>query len=189
MRYIYLPALLLAACSAAELPKNVPPGERDPVTVEARFAGSEAGAQELAEFRFPKGSSRLGREARERIDNALKKAREEGKIAEVKIIAWSDNDSAPLEGDSLPKKDQDLAARRLEAVGRVLAPKVKEAKLRSYNMAASTGELDQLFGSSEYRLKESLRASGVATEVSEGTSMAGKALVMLVTEKPEPKER
>jgi hypothetical protein len=184
MRYLLLSLFVLSACSSAELPKNIPPSERDPVTVEAKFAGSEVGAQQIAEFRFPKGSALLPREAQARIGNAFDKA---GPLSEIKILAWPDRESAPVKGDSLPKNDQELAAKRIEAVGKAIAPRAKRVKVRTHNMATSTGPLDRLLGTSEYRVKDSLQASGVATDQKEGTKMAGKALVLLVpAEKKKP---
>ena len=179
MRYLYLLPFTLFACSSAELPKNVPAGERDPVTVEARFAGSEVGAREIAEFRFAKGSAALSPEALERIENAFAKA---GKLSEVKVLAWPDRESAPVKGDSLPKADQDLAAKRIEAIGRAIAPHAKGLKVRTHNMASSASTLDRILQTSEYRVKDSLQSSGVASAQQEGTPMAGKALVMLVPE-------
>jgi hypothetical protein len=177
MRYLYLLPFALFACSSAELPKNVPAGERDPVTVEAKFAGSEVGAHEIAEFRFPEGSAELSKEALDRIDNAFGKA---GPLAEVKVLAWPDRESAPVKGKSLPKADQDLATKRIEAIGRAIAPRTKGMKVRTHNMASSPSTLDRILQTSEYRVKDSLQASGVASGRKEGTSMAGKGLVMLV---------
>lgn len=186
MRYFFLLPLAFFSCSSAELPKNVPLGERDPVTVEAKFAGSEVGAHEIAEFRFDKGSAQLGKEALERIENAFGKA---GKLAEVKILAWPDRESAPVKGDSLSKADQDLAAKRLEAIGKAIAPRTKGMKLRTHNMATSTSTFDRILRTSEYRVKESLQDSGVATKQKAGIPMAGKALVMLVPEEKAKKPK
>lgn len=179
MRHLYLLPLFLFSCSSAELPKNVPAGERDPVTVEAKFAANEVGASEIAEFRFAKGSAALSGEALERINHSFAKA---GPLAEVKILAWPDRESAPVKGESLPKADQDLAARRIEAIGRAIAPRTKGMKVRTHNMASSAGTLDQILQTSEYRVKDSLQSSGVASGQKEGIKMAGKALVMFVPE-------
>lgn len=183
MRYPYLLPLLLFSCSSAELPKNVPPGERDPVTVEAKFAGSEVGAAKIAEFRFAKGSTALSREAMERISRSFSKA---GSLSEVKILAWPDRESTSVEGESLPEADQRLAAERIESIGRAIANRTKGMKVRTHNMAASAGALDRILQTSEFRVKDSLQSSGIASEQKDGVSMAGKALVMLV---PEAKEK
>jgi hypothetical protein len=180
MRFVILFPFVLFACSAAPLPKNVPPGERDPVTVEAKFAGSEVGANEIAEFRFKKGSTALTSKARKRIANTFKKP---GKLAEIKILAWPDRESPPLKGNSLPEADQKLADQRIAAIQKALAPHAKGAEVNTYNMATTASTLDRLLRGSEYEVKESLQESGVASRGKEGVPMAGKGIVMLVREK------
>jgi hypothetical protein len=155
MRFVILFPFVLApfalfACSAAPLPKDVSPGERDPVTVEARFARSELGASEIVEFRFPEGSAALSAEARKSIEGALAKT---GKLADQRLqairkaIAWR--------------------TRGIEEVS-------------THNMAKTASTMERLLQPPDYRVKEFLQDSGAANDEKEGTPMKGKGIVMLV---------
>ena len=184
MRKLIPLTLLLSACAAAELPRNVPPGEQDPATVEAKFAASEEGAAEVAEFRFRRGSAGLSPEAQRRIARAVARARAAGELAEIRIVAWPDKNSAGLKNDSLSSADRELARRRLDAIEGALGSVAAEK--HAHNMAESPDAWDRLFQRADFRLKRALQRAGAKVEGSgSGTaSMAGKGIVMVSVKVP-----
>jgi hypothetical protein len=177
-------------CSSSPIPRNVPVTEKKDVgTVEAKYAASELGAQQVAELRFPRGSAKLKLKELKRLDAALSKARKEGKVDEIKVIAWADREYPSYNSGSLPKPDQELARERNEAIQKILTGKVSGAGINTYNMAVYPNGAERLFKTSDFRVKRSLEQAGIpnADTGVKMPAMAGKALVMILLEKrPEP---
>ncbi|MGE3260963.1 MAG: hypothetical protein AB7K68_04205 [Bacteriovoracia bacterium] len=179
-------ASLVSACSTSPTPRNMPVTEnKDIRTVEAKYAASELGAQEVAEIRFPKNSTRIRKAELRKLNAALVKAQAAGKIEEIKVIAWADREFPSFNSGSLPKADQALAERRTEEIGKALANKVKDVDVDKYNMAVYPTGVDRLFKTSDFRVKRSLEQAGIPNSDSgvKTPAMSGKALVMILLEK------
>jgi hypothetical protein len=181
MRFLIIPALLLHACAAAKLPANVPVTERkDPVAVEAKFAGNEIGAQYVVQVRFKKNSAEISSKELKDIAAALSQAEASGGVGSVQLVAWADAESAGLKKASLPPHDQRLAEKRLGTLKTALAEKVPEKSLGSHNMAQSPSAIDRLIATSDFKLKQALESAGVNQQEKKGTvSLASKGLVLI----------
>lgn len=179
-------AIALAGCSTSPTPRNTPVSENKNVqTVEAKYAASELGAQEVAEIRFPRGSTELKGSELRKINTAIAKAQSTGKIEEIKVIAWADREFPSFNDGSLPRSDQTLADHRSDALQNLLSSKVKDVDIDKYNMAVYPNGVDRLFKTSDFRVKRSLEQAGIPNTDSgvKAPPMSGKALVMILLEK------
>jgi hypothetical protein len=177
---------LLFACSTSPTPRNVPVTEsKDTRTVEAKYAASDLGAQEVAEVHFARGSNRISKSELKKLNAALAKAQTSGKVDEIKIVSWADREFPSFNGGSLPKPDQDLAERRNESIRKTLENKMKGVGMDKYNMAVYPSGVSRLFKTSDFRVKRSLEQAGIPNSDTgvKTPAMSGKALVMILLEK------
>lgn len=176
----------LASCSSSPTPRNVPvTQQKDTRTVEAKYSASELGAQEVAEIKFPKGSTRISAADMRKINAALAKAQAAGKVEEIKVVSWADREFPSFNDGSLPKPDQNLAERRNDEITKVLDAKVKNVDVDKFNMAVYPNGVARLFKTDDFRVKHSLEQAGIPNTDSgvKAPAMAGKALVMILLEK------
>ena len=79
-------------------------------------------------------------------------------MADVKVIAWSDSEYPAKKQKQLSKKDRELAERRASMLEDFLKQNLKSADVDTYNMAERPNTLENLFDTSDARLKR-LRAT------------------------------
>lgn len=180
----------LSACSTGPETKasDLPVQEASAKSMESKYVANEIGAQEVAEVRFQNGSVELSQKDLRRLKDALHEARGAGEIEEVRIVAWADNEYPSTYTKSLPEEQQRLAESRAEKIEELLAlPEGVEVK--TYNMAQRPGAFESLLKSSDYRMKSALEKAGVPNTHTgvKLPSFAGKAVVMVLTERSENK--
>ncbi len=179
-------SLVLAGCSSSPTPRNVPVTEsKDTRTVEAKYAASEIGAQEVAEVHFARGSTQISASEMKKLNAALAKAQAAGEVDEIKIVSWADREFPSFNQGSLSKPDQNLADKRNDVLSKTLEAKVKDVDMDKYNMAVYPNGVDRLFKTSDFRVKRSLEQAGIPNSESgvKRPAMASKALVMILLER------
>lgn len=124
------------------------------------FATSVVGSNTTVSFQ--PGASALSTESKIQLQNFVKRAKEVGRIDEVKVAAWSDN-PAPKEGEELSKQDKELAAQRAASIQEYL----KDLKVKAgdtYNMAERASWVSRLFHTDSAKLKEELNKDGTTKD-------------------------
>jgi hypothetical protein len=170
---IFLTTLLLAACAgtpnrqveaptspdrARQIPKHTSGGG-------AAYAAAEQNAQHFTEIEFRKGSSALSRDATYKLDTAMRKARRLGEIDQIKIISWSDQEYPAENSRELPDRQLDLADRRSESIENYLEDKLDwTVDIDEHNMADRPNDLERIFETSDYRVKQSLEQAGAGRQ-------------------------
>lgn len=190
-------AVALAACASSETKSveqtettKAEPSTGHPTTgnsLQTKFVAAEQDADASAELKFAAGSSRLPKETNKQLATAIREARARGRITEVKVIAWADQEYPSTYKDALPTKQQQLAEARAEAVRKALAKRVKNAEVEKISMAERPGAFEDFFKTSDFRIKRSLERAGIPTEDTsvKVPAMEGKTLVLFLTEAKE----
>jgi hypothetical protein len=130
---------------------------------------------------FDKGSSTLTPSAMDRIDETLQRARRDGTLDDIKVIAWADHEYPSSAKKELSKKQRELAERRATAIDDYISPQT-QASVDKYNMAERANPLQKLASTSDARIKRSLEDAGIATTAHDlrYPENASKAMVMVI---------
>jgi hypothetical protein len=178
LRHIFTLSLFasLAACSSPQ-----PKAEFAPPSPEAKIVAQKEKASYVIEVSFDKGAATLTPSAMDRIDETLQRARRDGTLDQVKVIAWADREYPSSAKKDLGKKQRELADRRAKAIGDYISPQT-QASVEKYNMAARPNAMQKLVSSSDARIKRSLEDAGIATTAHDlrYPENASKAMVMVI---------
>lgn len=180
----------MSACSTGPETKasELPVQESKAGSMESKYVANEMGAQEVAEIRFPAGSTELSQRDARKLKDAVHDARGAGEIEEVRIVAWADNEYPSTYTKRLPEEQQRLAEARAEQI-RELLNLPEGVDVKTYNMAQRPGAFERLLKTSDFRMKSALEKAGVPNTHTgvKLPSFAGKAIVMVITEQSENK--
>lgn len=94
----------------------------------------ELGAKNFTEITFFEGSSALSESAKRSLTSALNESSQEGKIDEVIVLSWADENYPSKEVKKLSKEQRNLADLRNKNVKDYLKM-MKDVDVKSYNMA------------------------------------------------------
>lgn len=109
----------------------------------------------VAKIDFDRGSNILTSGDKKEINDLIKNARNKGKIEEVKILAWADQDfSMDSDSKKAPSKAVDLADARAKAIRSYIRDTFDFSDIDSHNMAARPGMMSKLFKTEDYELKK-----------------------------------
>jgi len=187
-------ALALSACASSEMKsieQNTTPqveaSTGHPATgnsLQTKFVAAEQGANATAELTFKKASAKLPKDAAGKLRKAMKEAAAKGRVSEIKIITWADQEYPSTFKGELPEGDRSLAAARGEAVAKLLAQTAGSAQVEKISMAERPGALGNFFKTSDFRVKRSLERAGIPNENTgvKVPAMAKKALVLFLVE-------
>lgn len=156
---------------------------------ESKDVAASADATFFTEVTFDRGNTKLAAMDREKINTMLETARDFGKIEDVKIVTWADQEYPSTQAKHLAKdqiKLADARTREIEhAVHSSSAQQAKAIDVDTYNMAKRPNSLAKLVGTDDARVKRNLEAAGIPTSasVTNFPSKASKALVMVIMEK------
>ncbi len=113
------------------------------------------------EVSYEKGSPFLDASDRKTIDELIAKAKQKGKIDDVKVLTWADREY-PTEGYKADKQERDLANNRSKRIKQYLKDVHKIGDVDSYNMAERPNALEKLFSTGDYEVKTSAENAGTA---------------------------
>ncbi len=114
------------------------------VNSKARFA-------RVAKIDFAKGTYALTSTEKTEISKLVKTARENGKIDEIKILAWADRDT--VGGRKATEAERNLAANRVKAVRAFIRENLDWKDIDTHNMAEQPSALDRIFKTDDFELK------------------------------------
>lgn len=134
--------------------KNTPVVNRDGDRVENRIgtAGDVKRFARVAKINFGKGSNVLSTAEKAELDSLVKGARENGKIEEIKVLAWADADYS-AEGAKATSKEISLADARARSVRSYIRERLEIKDVDTHNMAKRPGAMSKLFKTDDYELK------------------------------------
>lgn len=153
----------------------------------SKDAANRLGASGVQEISFGKDSANMTEAQKSEIRAAIAAAAKNGKIDEVKILAWSDKEYPSEKGQQM-KSDEALAKRRLQGLESFVKKDLKISKVDTYNMTERPNALEKLFNTSDAKVKQTAEAGGAApTEGNTGffdlKSQASKGVVLIFMKK------
>jgi hypothetical protein len=162
-------ALIISACSSKP-PKD--PGanstsgvkkaqESKTVSMESKQLASEEETNLVTEVTFTKDKTTLSKSAQEDIRSLWQKASKKGKIDEVKVITWGDQEYPSVHEDNLSEKQIDLVKKRNDSLEKYISKLTKDADVETFSMAERPGALQKLFSSEDAKIKKSLETAGI----------------------------
>ncbi len=162
-------ALIISACSSKP-PKD--PGanstsgvtkaqESKTVSMESKQLASEEETNLVTEVTFTKEKTTLSKAAQEDIRALWQKASKKGKIDEVKVITWGDQEYPSVHEENLSEKQIDLVKKRNDSLEKYISKLTKDADVETFSMAERPGALQRLFSSEDAKIKKSLETAGI----------------------------
>lgn len=140
------------------------------------------GAHKVTNVSFDKGTAALTDSEKGDLSSAISDARSKGKIQEIKVLAWADREY-PQNGEKAAKQDVSLAENRADVIKNYLKKELDVSKVTVYNMAKRPNTIQELFKTSDDRVKQALEANGAiqTSGKTDGSSQASSALVMVIS--------
>lgn len=154
------------------------------VSSETETAASGLGASMVSETKFDAGQSALTDGQKKDIASFVQEAKQKGKIKEIKVLAWSDQEY-PVAEQKLSKAEIDKAKNRAQEIRKYLKNELKVSSVDSYNMAERPNGLEKLFKTGDAKVKNTMESGGAAPTTSDGTGLFGlkaqasKAVIMV----------
>lgn len=149
-------------------------------------AGLMLGASQVKEITFDKSSSSLTDAHKETLRAAINEASQAGKIAEVKVLAWSDKEYPSPTGKQ-SREDVKLAKKRMSDIKSYLKD-LKVSDVDTYNMTERPNALQKLFHTKTEKVKNTTEMAGAAptadqTGLFDNKAQASKSIVMIFMKK------
>jgi hypothetical protein len=140
----------------------------------------EAAAQNYVEIGFKQGSATLSESAKTSLNSIIKQTREEGKIDEVVVLSWSDEEYPSKNQKELPKKQRNLAEKRNKSIEKYVKS-MRSVDVNTFNMAERPTAFSKLFNTDDTTLKESLVSAGLSTTADTGdyVNKASRSVILL----------
>lgn len=169
-------ALTVSACATKTKTAAVSP--------EAKVVAQQNEASYVAEIGFEKGSAQLTPAAKTQLASILDRAKNAGKLDEVKVISWADAEYPSEAAKRLPKAQRDLADRRNTTIKNYLKNVASGVDVDEYNMAERPNSMERLLSTSDARIKRGLENAGIATTAHDlrFPENASKSMVMVILE-------
>lgn len=164
---LLLLSLLVAACSSnavkspTETVAKEKPKPQKTVSMESKQLASEQETNLVTEIAFPKEKATVSSEARQSLKDLFVKAKKKGKIDEIKVITWGDQEYPSVHDDDLSEQQQDLVKSRNKAIEKYLGDLDKTTKVETFSMAERPDALQSLFSSEDAQIKKSLETAGI----------------------------
>lgn len=160
--------LILSACSskpAKDAGSNSTTAkkaqESQVVSMESKQLASEQESNLVAEITFSKEKAFISDQARNELQALQRKAASRGKIEEIKVITWGDQEYPSVHEKELSETQKKLVKMRNDALEKYLDEISKDAKIETFSMAERPDALNKLFSSDEAQIKKSLETAGI----------------------------
>lgn len=164
---ILLLALIVVSCSskpAKDAGSNSTQGrtsESKTVSMESKQLASEEETNLVTEISFNKGKTNLSQTARNEIKALWQKASKKGKVDEVKVITWADQEYPSVHENKLSEKQVNLVKKRNSEIEKFIEGLSKDADVETFSMAERPGALEKLVTSEDAKIKKSLETAGI----------------------------
>lgn len=151
-------------------------------SMEAKQVAAEEQAPYVTELGFRKGKRSLSAADQSKLNRVIADAKAHGKIDEVRVISWADEEYPSVHTKKLSSNQRKLADGRNSEIKDYIHGIDGGANVESYNMAERPGALSEMFSTSNARVKKALEVAGIPTTDS-GVKMpakASKAIVLVI---------
>lgn len=136
-------------------------------------AATNTEAHSYVEIEFSEGSSSLSEGAKESLRKVLRQASRAGKIDEVVLLSWGDQDYPSKKQKKLSTTQNELADKRNDAIEDYMGS-LKKVEFDSYNMTEKPNTLSKWFNTDDNKIKSAFLAAGLPT-TSDSPLYASKA--------------
>lgn len=176
---VFLFTLVIVACSSNRT-STVGEQPTNPVTNKEVAVAETQGAHVVSSITFDKGKTELNQKAKEEINTAIWKARQQGEVDDVIVTVWAD-EPYPGKSRKLPQRQVDLADERGEQIEDYLEKNLDISDVKVHNMGKKPNALAETFKTADAELKDQLQKYGVASNGSAQTkpSRVSTALIMV----------
>ncbi|MFN3454333.1 MAG: hypothetical protein ACK41T_05180 [Pseudobdellovibrio sp.] len=146
-------------------------------------AAVENQAHNFVELKFDAGKATLTESSRQSLDKLVAQARAAGKIDEVMVLSWADQEYPSTAAKRLSKEQRDLADARNKQIEKYVTASY-DYDVETYNMAERPNVLSKWFNTSDYKLKKSFVAAGLPTTANDPqlTKKASRSVVLVKIE-------
>jgi len=143
----------------------------------------QARAHNFVEIEFAPGSAQLTESAKTSLDSVIDQARAAGKIDEVLVFSWSDEEFPSKNLKKLPKRQRDLAEDRNDTIKKYVK-NGRSLDVDTYSMAEQSNPLSKWFNTTDSKLKNSFTAAGLPTssDVNQYPSKASRSVILVKVE-------
>lgn len=155
---IFLCTCLVLPVTAYSQATTTAPSKNEPASVTQSTHPEDT--QPVKAILFEKGKAKLTAESEKEIRSFIEGAKAQGKIKEVKIASWSDQETPSQAEKDLPKEDRRLAEERAESIKKFLHSGLNIKDVKIYNMAHGTSKLAKLFNTEESELRIAFSQKG-----------------------------
>lgn len=139
---------------------------------ETQRSAVSLGASRITEITHKEGQSKASSAELDEVRKLIQEAKAVGKIDEVKIISWADREY-PAEGQAASKGDMKLADARADYLKNYVKSKLGVRSVATYNMAKRPNAVQELFDTTQARVKEGFERSGAAPSTQAQTGFLG----------------
>lgn len=175
-------ALAGTACSSMHRDESSRESQRTVSSTSREVARAEEAAV-VTEFKFQKGSSRLDETAKADLRRIINEAERKGELKELKVVTWADMEYPSSTEKKLSKSQIDLVKKRNEAIKDFVKSYDSKIDVDAYSMAERPNKVEEVFKTSDARIKKSLEDAGIPHADSDWKhpSRASKSVIMAVT--------
>ena len=144
----------------------------------------EAEANYFVEIEFKEGSSRLDSDSKMAINSLINRAQVNGKVDEIKVLAWADQEFPSTDRKKLSDSQRELADSRNDRVEDYIESLREGIDVDTYNMAERPTIVERWFNTSDARFKKTLVNAGIPTTADDPKypQKASRAVVLLSLE-------
>ncbi len=177
--------LALCSCTSKKAEKNpiyypeespsVTTTKANPLSVTAKQTATEEGTTLVTELIFQKGKAGLSSSDQQKIKKLYLEAVKKGKIKEVQLIAWADQELPSEKKKELAKNQKDLVDKRNHSIEKLILQLNSKLKVTKISMAERAGTLSKFMASEDAEVKESL-------DVKDAPGKTGQAMVIFLLE-------
>ncbi|HEY8271751.1 MAG TPA: hypothetical protein VIG33_12745, partial [Pseudobdellovibrionaceae bacterium] len=125
-------------------------------------AAKKSKAHNFVEINFNPRSAVLSDDAKTSLKKIIEEASQAGRITEILVLSWADQDFPSEKIQQLPKDQRQLAEKRNTVIETYMNT-LRSGKVDTYNMAEQANILSKWFKTSDSQLKESLLEAGLPT--------------------------
>lgn len=160
---ILLLPLVVVACASTQKRDTEVASSAARASADIRQVAYEQEAAYVAELKFKKGSDELTVADRRKIKRMMREAEAAGKISEVKVISWADQEYPTAQQKKLDDEQIELAKNRNREISNFVlnSPDAKGVGVAEYSMAQRPSVFQKIFKTEDARLKYSLEEAGI----------------------------
>lgn len=187
-KLILFPFVFISLASCANSPQKVGDMNHPKMSlteeVEGRrlnnAAAKEVQAYNFVEINFNRASSTLTKNATSSLDAVIEQAKQQGKINQIMVLSWADQEYPSKKRGKLSYLQSSLAEKRNVAIKKYFSA-IQGVDVDTYNMAERPKTLSKWFNTTDSKLKNSLMAAGLPTtsEEPQYASKASRAVIFI----------